>query len=336
MKKILFILILLIIAFATWFFLASDTNFKENKRALYIRNGGSFNDVVDSVEHNDLLQVPIVFKYVAQAIGYDKAVKPGKYVIKKETSLFEVLRMLRSGNQSPVNLVIIKLRTRSDFAAKIANNFECDSTTFSNFINNDDSLRTFGLDTNTVMTAIIPNTYSMLWTTPTAKIFKKLFYAQQDFWTAERKQKAATLNLTPKQVYILASIVEEETNKEEDKGNIASVYLNRKNTGMRLSADPTVKFAMQDFTLKRIYDKYLVNPSPYNTYQHFGLPPGPICTPSIKTIDAVLNQPATNYLYFVAKPDWSGLSNFASTYEEHMVNARSYQHFLDSLYLTRQ
>jgi UPF0755 protein len=336
MKKILFILILLIIAFATWFFLASDTNFKENKRALYIRNGGSFNDVVDSVEHNDLLQVPIVFKYAAQAIGYDKAVKPGKYVIKKETSVFEILRMLRSGNQSPVNLVIIKLRTRGDFAAKIATNFECDSTTFSNFINNDDSLRNFGLDTNTVMTAIIPNMYSMLWTMPTAKIFKKLFYAQQDFWTGERKQKAATLNLTQKQVYILASIVEEETNKEEDKGNIASVYLNRKNTGMRLSADPTVKFAMQDFTLKRIYDKYLVNPSPYNTYQHFGLPPGPICTPSIKTIDAVLNQPATNYLYFVAKPDWSGLSNFASTYEEHMANARHYQHFLDSLYLTRQ
>lgn len=336
MKKILFILLLLIIAFAAWFFLASDTNFKETKKALYIKTGSSFTDVMDSVEQTNLLQVPIVFKYIAQIIGYDKNVKPGKYVIKTGTSLFEICRMLRSGSQAPVNLVIIKLRTRGELAEKIATNFECDSTTFINYINSNDSLLNYGLDTNTVMTAIIPNTYSMLWTTPSAKIFKRLFAAQEKFWTDDRKQKAAALHLTIKEVYILASIVEEETIKDEDKGAIASVYLNRKNTGMKLSADPTVKFAMQDFTLKRIYDKYLLNPSPYNTYQHFGFPPGPICTPSIKTIDAVLNEPATNYLYFVAKPDWSGLSNFSATFEEHQTNARNYQHFLDSLYLTRQ
>jgi UPF0755 protein len=336
MKKILFLLFLIIIAFAAWFFLAPDTNFKESKKALYIKTGSSFTDVMDSVEQNNILQAPIIFKYVAQIVGYDKNVKPGKYAVKNEMSLFAFIRMLRSGSQSPVNLVIIKLRTREDLAQKIAADFECDSTTFIQYINNNDSLLNYGLDTNTVMTAIIPNTYSILWTTPCPKIFKRLFAAQEKFWTDERKQKAHALHLTPKEVYILASIVEEETTKDDDKGNIASVYLNRKNDGMKLSADPTVKFAMQDFTLKRIYDKYLLNPSPYNTYQHFGLPPGPICTPSIKTIDAVLDEPATNYLYFVAKPDWSGLSNFSATFEEHQVNARNYQHFLDSLYLTRQ
>ncbi|HTC00071.1 MAG TPA: endolytic transglycosylase MltG [Ferruginibacter sp.] len=331
MKKFLFFLFLIIIAFAAWFFLAPDTNFSDSKKALYIKTGSSFENVIDSVEQNNIVQVPIIFKYVAQIIGYDKNIKPGKYVIQNESSLFKIIRTLRSGSQTPVNLVIIKLRTREDLAQKIAANFECDSTTFINYITNSDSLSNYLLDTNTVMTAIIPNTYTMLWTTPASKIFKRLFNAQEKFWTSERKHKAAELSLTTKQAYTLASIVEEETTKDEDKGNIASVYLNRRNSGMKLSADPTIKFAMRDFGLKRIYDKYLLTPSPYNTYQHLGLPPGPICTPSIKTIDAVLNEPATNYLYFVAKPDWSGLSNFSATYGEHQVNARNYQRFLDSL-----
>jgi len=336
MKKIILLLLVPIAGAAAWFFLAPATNFSESKKPLYIKTGSSLTGLMDSVELDSTVQFPVVFKYVAQIIGYDKAIKPGKYVIKNGSSLYKIIRTLRSGSQTPVNLVIIKLRTREDLAAKIAANFECDSATFFNYIYNNDSLLNYSLDTNTVMTAIIPNTYNMLWTTPAAKIFKRLFVAQDKFWTDERKQKAAALSLTPKEVYILASIVEEETTKDEDKGNIASVYLNRRNQGMKLSADPTVKFAMNDFGLKRIYDKYLLNPSPYNTYQHLGLPPGPICTPSIKTIDAVLNEPATNYLYFVAKPDWSGLSNFTANFQEHQVNARSYQHFLDSLYLTRQ
>jgi UPF0755 protein len=139
------------------------------------------------------------------------------------------------------------------------------------------------------------------------------------------------MNLTPVQVYSMASIVEEETNKEEDKGLIASVYMNRMNSGMKLQADPTVKFAMKDFGLKRILLKHLTYDSPFNTYQNAGLPPGPICTPSVKTIDAVLNAPQTTYIYFVAKPDFNGYSNFASTYAEHMVFAKAYQNALDSL-----
>src|ERR1700733_5985198 len=214
MKKILFLLVLLAIAFAAWFFLAPDTNFKESKKALYIKTGSSFADVMDSVEQNNILQAPILFKYIAQIVGYDKNVKPGKYVIKNETSLFAFIRTLRSGRQTPVNLVIIKLRTRAEFAEKIATDFECDSATFSNYINNNDSLLYYGLDTNTVMTAVIPNTYDILWTTPCSKIFRKLFTEQEKFWTAERRQQAATLNLTPKEVYILASIVEEETTKD--------------------------------------------------------------------------------------------------------------------------
>jgi len=137
-------------------------------------------------------------------------------------------------------------------------------------------------------------------------------------------------------VYILSSIVEEETNKQEDKGKIASVYLNRLRSGIKLAADPTIKFALRDFGLKRIFFKHISYPSPYNTYLNAGLPPGPICTPSIKTIDEVLNAPATNYLYFVAKPDFSGYSNFATSYQEHKKNAKAYQQALDSIILSKQ
>jgi UPF0755 protein len=244
--------------------------------------------------------------------------------------------MLRSGNQAPVKLVITKLRTKEDLAKKIGDNFECDSGVVMQFLDANDSLSKYNLDTNTVLTAIIPNTYSLTWNNTPSKIFKKLYAEQQAFWKPERKKKAENLHLGIKDVYILSSIVEEETNKDEDKGKIASIYLNRMRQGMKLAADPTVKFAMRDFELKRIRFKHLSFNSPYNTYQNPGLPPGPICTPSIKTIDAVLNMPATDYLYFVARNDFSGFSNFSTGYAEHLKNAKAYQEALDSIIRLKQ
>lgn len=301
------------------------------KKYFYIKTGATYNDVKGDLSFLKIIDGEFWFNKVAQQLNYHKAVKAGRYEIKKGMSVFALVRMLRSGNQSPVNLVITKLRTKEDLAAKIDTYFEYDSLSFISFLNNADSLKKYKLDSNTVMTAVIPNTYSILWNTSPARIFKKLFNEQEKFWNEERTKKASALNMTPAQVYTMASIVEEETNKEADKGKIASVYINRIETGMKLEADPTVKFAMKDFGLKRIMHKHLVYPSLYNTYQNTGLPPGPICTPSSKTIDAVLNAPQTNYIFFVAKPDWSGLSNFTHSYQEHMVNAKNYQHFLDSV-----
>ena len=203
----------------------------------------------------------------------------------------------------------------------------------SSILYNEDTLHKYGLDTNTVMTIAIPNSYAILWNTSPANIFKRLVNEKKKFWTPERLKKADELNLTPDQVYTLASIVEEETAKEEDKGNIASVYMNRLHAGQLLQADPTIKYALRNFGLKRIrlVHAEAAKASPYNTYFTKGLPPGPICTPSSKTIDAVLNAPKTDYLYFVARPDRSGLSNFTHSYEEHMINAKNYQRFLDSI-----
>lgn len=333
-KTILIILALLVICcgLIAWKVFGPTVNAPE-KKYFYISTG----DTYDAVKSN-LLEAKIIsggfwFNQVAGKLSYPAKVKAGRYEIKDGMSIFNLVRMLRAGSQSPVNFIITKLRTKEDLAQKIANNFECDSLSAINFLNNSDSLIKYNLDSNTVMTAVIPNTYTILWNTPASRIFKKLYNDEEKFWNEDRRKKAAALNLTPQQVYTMASIVEEETAKEADKGNVASVYINRINAGQRLEADPTIKFALRNFGLKRIRDvhKLAVKESPYNTYFHPGLPPGPICTPSSKTIDAVLNAPTTNYLFFVAKPDWSGLSNFTDSYDEHMKNAKIYQHFLDSV-----
>ncbi len=302
----------------------------------YIKTGAVYQSVKDSLIKKEIIKRDKLFDRVAKYLHYDRSVKAGKYKITEGMSVVSLIRMLRAGNQFPVNLVITKLRTKEDLAQKIGLNFEQSSDLVIQFLLNTDSLKKYDLDTNTVLTAVIPNTYTFTWNTAPSRIFKRLFMEQQKFWNAERKASAAALGLSVKQAYILASIVEEETNKLEDKGKIASVYMNRMRAGMRLAADPTVKFALGDFSLKRIYFKHLSYLSPYNTYLNSGLPPGPICTPSIKTIDAVLAAPETNYLFFVAKPDFSGYSNFASGYAQHLIYAKAYQKALDSLIKAKQ
>ncbi|HXB92005.1 MAG TPA: endolytic transglycosylase MltG, partial [Puia sp.] len=175
---------------------------------------------------------------------------------------------------------------------------------------------------------IQPNTYSYFWNVSASGLLRKMYTASKAWWTPARIQQARAKGLTPVTANILASIVEEETNAQQDKGKIASVYLNRLAKGIKLGADPTIKYAMRDFELKEIYFNYLKVESPYNTYEHAGLPPGPICTPSTATLEAVLEAPSTDYLYFVAKPDFSGYSNFAATYKEHLAYANEWREAL--------
>jgi UPF0755 protein len=204
------------------------------------------------------------------------------------------------------------------------------------FFNNADSLNPYGLNDKTLFTIILPNTYSFYYYTPLSKILGKIKNTSDDFWEEkDRKIKATAIALSQAEVYTLASIVEEETNRDADKGNIASVYLNRYNKGMALGADPTIRFAMKDFTIKRVYEKYLQIESPYNTYRNKGLPPGPICTASTYNIDAVLNAPKTDYLFFVADADLKGGSHFSSNYAEHLQYAKLYQQAL-TIYLEKK
>jgi UPF0755 protein len=244
--------------------------------------------------------------------------------------------MLRNNQQVPAKLVINKLRVNEDLAKAIAKNFEVDSLTVINFLNNPDSLQKLGVNENTLMTIVIPDTYTLNWTSSVGRIMNRLKTEQENFWKKNnRGNQAQSLGLSPSQVYTIASIVEEETNQQPEKGTVASVYINRYVKGMPLGADPTIKFALKDFGLRRIYEKHLQVVSPYNTYRNVGLPPGPICTPSPKTIDAVLAAPKTDYLFFVAKSDFSGYHTFSTTYAEHLQNARIYQKALDE-YLARK
>jgi UPF0755 protein len=329
MKKILLLLLALIIlgvAVVSWIFLGSGTAFNDKKKTLYISSHAAIKKaVLDSLNKNSIIKNYFAFEWLANRLNYWKNIKPGKYDIKRGNSLLTIVRLLRNGQQTPVDLVITKLRTKEDFARLAGSRLEFDSAQMIRFLNSPDSLKTFSVTPETAMALVIPDTYTFFWNTTPQKVYKKLAVESEKFWTAERKSKAEAHGLSPVQAYTLASIVEEETNATAEKGNIASVYLNRVNKGMPLQADPTIKFAAKDFSLKRIYGPYLTIESPYNTYQNKGLPPGPICTPSKKTIDAVINAPATDYLYFVADSSFNGTHIFNSSYEEHVKKAREYQ-----------
>jgi UPF0755 protein len=190
-------------------------------------------------------------------------------------------------------------------------------------------LKDYGIGVSQIQVLFMPNTYELYWNTSPEKVISKIAKSHQQFWNAERKSKARQLNLSIPDIITIASIVEEETNKHDEKPRIASVYLNRLKIGMKLGADPTVKFAVGDCALRRILNIHTQKVSPYNTYMVAGLPPGPICTPGKESIEAILNHEETNYLFFCAKEDFSGYHNFASSYNEHLENARRYQQALN-------
>jgi UPF0755 protein len=325
-KKILFgllALLLLIAAFFAWKFYGSTVSTAEGE-FFYIKTGSTYNDVKKDLVEKKYIPGATWFDMASNMLRY-KTVKPGRYKLEKGMGLFQLIRMLRSGDQSPQNFVITKNRTKESLAGKVGKFFECDSLQMIRFLNNPDSLKPFGLDTNTMMAVAMPLTYTINWNITPGKIFRQWYMAYENFWNRERKEKADNLKLSPIEVITLASIVEEETNKKTDKPNIASVYLNRIQKGMPLQADPTVKFALKDFGLKRILNAHLQTPSLYNTYINKGLPPGPICTPSEETIDAVLDSPKTDYLYFVASSNFDGTHIFTTNYNDHLKYARLYQ-----------
>ena len=297
---------------------------------LFIHTGSSYDDVKKALLAGGFVRDIKSFDILAEEANYPHHLHPGRYKIKRGMSNYNMLRTLRSGRQEPVKLVINKLRTKQDFIDLLSRNLEADSLVLKQMLQDTTYLAQFGLDTNTAMCAVMPDTYEFFWNTSADKAFRKIEKNYARFWTDDRKAKAAAKGLSPAQVITVASIVDEESNKNDEKPNIASVYLNRLHKGMLLQADPTVKFAIGDFTIRRITGTHLAFQSPYNTYLHTGLPPGPICTPSEQSIDAVLNAAETNYIYFCAREDFSGYHRFAATDEEQIKNARLYHNALDA------
>jgi len=319
------ILVIVGLAYVGWLVFGPATAFSSQNKSLYIHSGKADRaSVIETLSSGEYINHVSVFDQLAGRMGVWEKIRPGRYEIPEGASLLQVLRILKNAHQTPIRLVLTKVRTKEELASALGNLFECDSASVMQFMENPDSTNLFGLDTSDIMTSVIPNTYLIYWDCTPGQLFHRFYQEQTHFWTPLRRSEASAQGLTPVQAYILASIVEEETHKESDKPLIASVYLNRLRKGMRLQADPTIKFAMGDFSLKEIYFVYLKFQSPYNTYINSGLPPGPICTPAIKTIDAVLEAPRTDYLYFVAKADLSGYSVFTSDYKTQMINAKAF------------
>ena len=329
MKKIFYLVLVFALVYTSYNLLLKTTHFSGEKTSFVYTQTGLSNLADTLVAKKIILDKPS-FLFFAKILQVEDKLKPGKFLVLKNTSLLTLLRMLRNNHQASVKFVLNKVRTRAELAKLIATTFSTDSSDCATYLNSNDSVAKFETDPTQLLTLFSPNTYEFYWSTPMTKILQKMKAAAEVFWNKnDRLEKAKTLGLSKNEVYTLASIVEEETNNDSDKTIIASVYQNRLKINMPLQACPTIKYAMQDFTITRIYDKYLTNPSPYNTYRNKGLPPGPIGTPAPKTIDLVLEAPNTNYIYFVAKADFSGYHHFSSNYTEHMKFAKEYQLKLD-------
>lgn len=269
------------------------------------------------------------FKTLVRHSSYGDNIRTGRYEIEKGNSTFTVFRKLKNGLQSSVRLTIPSVRTADKLAGALSKKLMLDSVALYNAITDSAVCAKYGYTPATMLCMFIPNTYEVYWNVPLDKFLDKMDKESKRFWNFERTQKAKAMGFTEEEVITLASIVDEETANDEEKPMVAGMYYNRLKTGMPLQADPTIKFALKDFDIHRIYNNMLSVKSPYNTYKNIGLPPGPIRIPTVAGIDAVLNHVHHDYLYMCAKEDFSGTHNFAKTYEEHLKNAEKYSSALN-------
>lgn len=287
---------------------------------------------IKSLAHN----VPYAgFRITAAVAGYGGRVHTGRYEVTTDIGAFNLLRRLRARQQAPVRFTVPVVRTAERLSAELGRRLMADSVTWVRTLRDEDVCQELGYDTTTIMCMFIPNTYELYWDVEPVYFLRKMKRENERFWTSQRRRKAADAGLTPNEVMVMASIVEQETANNAEKPMIAGMYLNRYHKGMKLQADPTLKFATRQFGLRRISGSILFTESPYNTYKYAGLPPGPICIPSMASIEAVLNPAQHDYLYMCAKEDFSGTHNFARTYAEHQLNARRYAEALNRRGITR-
>lgn len=301
---------------------------------LYISTGTEYEQVCTLLSGAGLENINS-FRWVAEKMNYPNKVKAGRYRLYDNMSNIELVRMLRSGRQTPVKVIFNNIRSGYRLAGTVARSIEADSSGMVHLLADSMYLLKLNLTPQTVLSLFIPNTYEFFWNTSASGFMERMEKEHNRFWTDDRRQKARNLNMTPVQASILASIIEEETQMDSEKPAMAGVYINRLQRNMKLQADPTVRYAASDFTIKRVLNKHKEIQSPYNTYLHQGLPPGPICIPSIASLDAVLNYTRHDYLYFCAKDDLSGYHNFARTLEQHNRNAQAYQNALNKLKIYR-
>lgn len=303
----------------------------KSEKAFIIREGTNFNQIINLLEENDIVLNYKAFKWVSKKKNYANLIKPGRYLLKKGMNTNQMVNMLRAGEQAPLNVTFNNIRFKEELAGKISHYIQADSLSLLMLFDDYAKIESYGFTPETYKAMFIPNTYRFYWTTTANQFADRMKQEYDRFWNSVRKEKAEKLDLTPVQVATLASIVQEETAKTDEMERIAGVYMNRLKRGMLLQADPTVKYAAGDFTLRRILNVHLEIDSPYNTYKYAGLPPAPINFPEVTAIDAVLNFEKHDFLYMVAREDFSGYHNFSRTLAEHNRNAAKYHQALNNM-----
>lgn len=335
----IFIPVILVIIISAGFFKALDIYKKVFKPNLLLDKGEAVSILIpsdtDFKNVKSLLFEKLSFKdsssfvWVAKRKNYPNHIHGGQYEFKGSMSNNDMINMLRAGRQVPVKVQFHNIKSLEDFASVIAEQIEADSTSLINLITDEDYISEFAFNKQTIYSMFIPNTYEVYWNTKADDFIKRMYREYNNFWNNKREGKLEKLGMTKIEVSTLASIVDEETYMNDEKKTIAGVYMNRLNKGIRLQADPTVKFAVGDRTIKRVLKKHLEIDSPYNTYKNAGLPPGPINIPSISGIDAVLDYEKHSYYYFCASAEHTGYHHFSKTLAQHNNYARKYHRWLN-------
>ncbi len=340
MKKLAkyFLWIILVVVLLSYFYFyrpifGSNVSLSSGQEQIefYVETGMTYDEVGEKLIDENIIVDVKSFHRVAEYMNYPRHVYPGRYVIEDGMNNRQLVRLLRSGKQEPINFTFNKFRRVEDFVSHASERLEMSEQDLLAVLQDESYLnRLAKLTPENVLAIFIPNTYEVYWNISPKDFVDRMYKEYRAFWNEERESKREQWKLTRLEVMTLASIVEEETNKEDEKPAVAGIYLNRVRKNWRLEADPTVKYAVGDFSLKRVLNIHLEIDSPYNTYMYEGIPPGPICTPTIPSIDAVLNGERHDYMYMCARADGSGYHHFSETLQEHLAYARDYHRLLNS------
>lgn len=318
------LLIGVIYAGTMYYYLLAPQFHPQKKTYIYIDRDDTVDSIYNKIKTQGKPKNFTGFEWMAKWQNYPQHIRTGRYVIQPGENVYHLFSRLYRGYQEPLNLAIGSVRTLDRLARSVGKQLMIDSAEIASVMNDSIFQQKLRFTKETMPCLFIPETYQVYWDMNVQEFFERMQKEHRKFWNKERLDKARLIGMTPEEVCTLASIVEEETNNNPEKPMVAGLYINRIHAGMPLQADPTIKFALQDFGLRRISNAHLIINSPYNTYRNLGLPPGPIRIPSPVGLNAVLNHTKHNYLYMCAKEDFSGTHNFASDYNEHMKNARKY------------
>jgi UPF0755 protein len=308
-----------------------NVSLKKSKTAyFYIPTGSDIYFVINSLYEHGYIKNRNTLEWIAELKNYHKHVYPGRYLLKDNMSNNELIDLLRSGQQEAIKLTFNTVRTKAELAGIVGAKIEADSIDIITYLQHPATAERYGFNSHSLLTMFIPNTYQFYWNTSVEEFMKRMAREYKQFWNEERKRKAAVLGLSQSEISILASIVQaEQTIRRDERAKVAGLYLNRLKKRMRLESDPTIIYALNNFSIQRVLNVDREVDSPYNTYRHRGLPPGPINLPEISSIDAVLNHEQHDYIFMCAKEDFSGYHNFSKTYAQHQVYAQRYRRELN-------